>query len=681
MRHFQVIIATIMMLSGCSPKPEKSDEQKSNITEVTIADAINKIKLLHADCPPERIERGIRHTASIWWPTDGSPEDFIAFCENNFIADSAVLDQLFTKVSKHIETLYGHFNWMMLKLQEPVHLKFGDILPIDEMFSGYNPGAHLQNDLYANKIAFVIALNFPYYSLAEKEELGKNWTRAEWAKARIGDMFTSRVPSKLLQEYAKISSDADLYISQYNIFAGKLLDNDGNALFPEDMVLLSHWNLRDELKASYPLGEDGLKKQEMIYTVMKHIIAQSIPKQVINNKNLNWAPYTNTVTENGNAVNATPESDTRYRQIINNFKSLQAMDAYSPLNTYIRRNFEGGMEIAQPQVEELFVRFLESDVLKEVGNLIAQRLGRELRPYDIWYDGFKARSNINEETLSEKTRKLYPNAEAFNNDLPNILIRLGFTPQRANEICDKISVDPARGSGHAWGAALRGMQSHLRTRIPDNGMDYKGYNIAMHEFGHNVEQTISLYDVDNYMMSGVPNTAFTEALAFIFQKRDLELLGMKENDASADAFRKLDLLWSGYEIMGVSLLDMRVWKWLYENPDANETQLKEQVIKLAKDIWNSYYAPVYGINDEPILAIYSHMISYPLYLSAYAYGNIIEFQLEEYLKDKNFAAEIDRIYRLGRLTPNQWMQEAVGSDMDIEPMLKAAKSALESLKL
>ncbi|MCK7534347.1 MAG: hypothetical protein MZV63_26685 [Marinilabiliales bacterium] len=61
-------------------------------------------------------------------------------------------------------------------------------------------------------------------------------------------------------------------------------------------------------------------------------------------------------------------------------------------------------------------------------------------------------------------------------------------------------------------------------------MNYKGYNIAIHEFGHTVEQTISLHDVDHYLLRGVPNTAFTEALAFVFQKRDLELLGIKDEN-------------------------------------------------------------------------------------------------------------------------------------------------------
>jgi hypothetical protein len=101
-------------------------------------------------------------------------------------------------------------------------------------------------------------------------------------------------------------------------------------------------------------------------------------------------------------------------------------------------------------------------------------------------------------------------------------------------------------------------------------MDYKGYNIAIHEFGHNVEQTISLYDVDHYTMSGVPNTAFTEALAFIYQTRDLELLGIQTNEPNVEYLNTLDKLWGSYEIMGVSLVDMAVWRWMYDNPDATQ---------------------------------------------------------------------------------------------------------------
>jgi oligoendopeptidase F len=201
-------------------------------------------------------------------------------------------------------------------------------------------------------------------------------------------------------------------------------------------------------------------------------------------------------------------------------------------------------------------------------------------------------------------------------------------------------------------------------------MDYKGYNIAVHEFGHNVEQTLSLYDVDYYLLHGVPNTAFTEALAFVFQKRDLDLLGIANNDPEKDKMDAFDKAWQLYEIAGVSLLDISIWKWLYAHPDSTPEQLKEAVIQLSKEIWNEYYTPVLGVKDEPILAVYSHTICYPLYLSAYSFGQIIEFQLEQYLTGKDFAQEVDRIYRLGRLTPNQWMQKATGKPLSVEPLLE-----------
>ena len=101
------------------------------------------------------------------------------------------------------------------------------------------------------------------------------------------------------------------------------------------------------------------------------------------------------------------------------------------------------------------------------------------------------------------------------------------------------------------GAEMRGEPAHLRTRVERGGMNYKGYNIAVHEMCHNVEQTFSLNDVDYYSLHGVPNTAFTEALAFTCQDRDLELLGLGKPDAQSRALEALDTFWGTYEIGGV----------------------------------------------------------------------------------------------------------------------------------
>lgn len=670
------LIAAITFIS-CQPQGENTSVARLSKTDIETT--VAKLNDTFGTAYSEQIERGVNHAASLWRANDGSAEEFTRFCLDNFIADDQERELVFNKISRNMEVLLGHFNKISLDLQEPIHLTGGTVHEIDGMFAGYGASAHLTDDLYANKIAFIVALNFPYYSLQEKTNLGENWTRLEWAYARLGDMFESRIPAELQQHYTKVNTDADMYISDYNIYMGQLVNENMKSMFPENMVLLSHWNLRDEIKANYGI-ENGLDKQQMVYQVMKRIITQEIPEKVINNDQYQWNPYTNKTYKNGEEVSLEREPDTRYQQIINSFHALQAMDEYSPvMDTYIKRNFEGDMEIAQAEVEALFDEFLSSPQVKMVGDLIKDRLGRDLEPFDIWYDGFKARSAIPEEKLNAITEKRFPTAKAMEKELPQILKSLGFSNDRAQFISSKVSVDPARGSGHAWGASMKSEKAHLRTRVPETGMNYKGYNIAIHEFGHNVEQTISLHDVDYYIMNGVPNTSFTEALAFIFQKRDLEILGIKDPNPNKEYLQTLDNFWSIYEIMGVSMVDMKMWKWLYANPDATATQLKETVLQITKEVWNTYYAPVFGKNDELILGIYSHMISYPLYLSAYSYGHLIDFQIEQHLAGKDFANEVTRMFSQGRLVPQLWMKHAVGKEISNEPILKAAEEAVNQL--
>lgn len=654
-------------------------QNMSSIDSKTISKTIASLNSKYGNSMQFRINKGVNQAAAFWTKADGNDADFQNFCESNFINDAIELDMLFNKLSGNLEILFGNYNKISVDLKLPLHLDMGKLTSVDEIFGSYDVSAHFNDDMFNNKLAFVTLLNFPFYSLKEKTDLGKNWSRKEWAYARMGDLFTSRIPAELLLKVAEAQTASDTYISDYNIMMGKLLDNKGNALFPKDMKLITHWGLRDELKSNYT--KTGLEKQKMIYEVMKHIIYQDIPSEVINNSKYNWNPFTNKISENSKEVISKPEPDTRYMYLLNNFKALKATDQYCPsYPNYIYRAFDQGMEIPQDNVEKLFIEFISSPQVKEVAKLISKRLGRKLQPFDIWYDGFKARNSINEDDLSAKTKAKYPNRDAFEKDLPEILIKLGFSKEKALAITSKITVDASRGAGHAWGAQMKSDKARLRTRIGADGMNYKGYNIAVHEFGHNVEQTISLQNVDYYVLNGVPNTAFTEALAFIFQKRDLELLGIKNEDVLKEHLATLDNFWACYEIMGVSVLDMNVWKWLYQNPEATPAQLKDFVVTKSKEIWNQYYAPVFGVKDQPILAIYSHMIDAPLYLSAYPVGHLIDFQIENQIKGKNFADEVFRMYTQGKIIPQYWMKNAVGKEISIQPMINSTIEALKIVK-
>lgn len=679
-RLLALVLASLVMMVACKNN-QKETSSMSNINDATIQSTIKELKA-NCDAVAQQIaERSVPQVAALWTSEDGTAEEFTAFCKEYFVADSAARWQLAQTLQHNFESLYGCYNKIGVDLKLAVHVDGPAITPVDELFGAFDPSAHLDDDMYSSKIAFITVLNFPFYTLQEKNEMGKTWSRQQWAYARLGDAFTSRVPATVNQKTAEALSYSDSYISAYNIYMANLVDDKGKHLFPKEVgALITHWGLRDELKSDYADKENGLAKQRMIYQVMRRIIDQSIPQEVINSDKYEWNPYSNTLTQGGKEVKFESEPDTRYKYLKENFLAEKAADRYNPTYpTAIARAFDASMEVSCEEIEKLFTEFISAPEVAQAGKLIEQRLGRKLEPFDIWYDGFKSRSAISEDQLTAKTQQLYPNRDAVQAGLPAILNKLGFTNEMASYICDKVHVDPSRGAGHAWEAAMRGDKARLRTRIGANGMDYKGYNIAVHEFGHNVEQTLTLYNVDNYIMRGVPNTAFTEALAFVFQTRDLELLGFKNDDPRKDALSTLDIFWGCYEIMGVALVDMRVWKWMYENPDCTYAQLKEQVMTIAREVWNQYYEPVLGEKDSPILGIYSHMIDSPLYLANYPYGHLIQFQLEQQLAGKNIADEIVRIYPVGRLTPQNWMRHAVGSEVSIKPLLESTRKALEQM--
>lgn len=625
------------------------------------------------------LRRGIDDAATLWQEEDGTKEEFIAFCHDYYAPTKEAKEALYNRLSLIMEQLNQSADELSNFLQQPTtQTDCGEPTDVDWILAGYDPAAHISDDMFRNKVAFICRLNFPHFTLEEKN--AAEWSRLEWAYARMGDLFVSRTPAKVRADITEAYANAELYIADYNIPMHQLLTEDGRRLWPEGTLLLSHWNLRDELKSAYADVPDAHEKQEMIYQLMLSIIRQDIPAELPGKESkLDWCPTTGKCYTEGKEQTVEREADIRYQQVINNLHALLEEDKVRPdAPNYITRHFENELEMPYEEVEALFTTLLSSEEIGKVGQIIRQRLGRELRPYDIWYDGFKSRSAIPENLLTAKTQAQYPDASAFRNDMPRMLMRMGFSKETALFLQSHILVDPARGSGHARPCVGKGEPARLRTRIAKEGMDYKGYNIAVHEFGHNVEEVMSLYRVDHYPLAGIPNDGFTEASAFLFQHRDLQLLGYPKQPM--DSAATLDVFWGMYEIMGVSLLDMHMWQWLYKHPEATASQLREAVLEMAADIWNLYYEPILGEHDCPLLAIYSHMIGYPLYLPGYPIGHLVQFQLEEHLAtcedDATFAKEYERIYTQGRLTPSQWMQGAVGAPLSVEPVLRAVSKII-----
>lgn len=639
----------------------------------------------HGVAQRARIDRGIDQVAALWRSDDG---DLAAFVREQFIADPAQLDLALQRFENNLEQIDGHLLEISREVRRPTDLDLGPPLKVDELFAAWEPGSHFSDDMFERKLAFVVLLNWPLTTLEQRTRDGAKWSRQQWAAARLVGRFDRRVPASVQAQVATAGAAADLYIASYNIWMHHLVDERGQRLFPSGRRLLSHWNLRDELKAAYS-SPDGLPRQRMIVQVMERIVDQSIPRAVIDNPRLDWNPSINVVTvspaaavepdapEKSAAAGATPEGDGRYARLLAKFKAERLVDPYSPgAPTKIERAFVLGAEMPEARVKALLEEVLRSPLVPRVAAEIQQRLGRKLEPIDLWYSGFAPRGQP-EAALDVITRQRYPTAAALERDLPRLLEGLEFEPARARFLAEHIRVDPARGSGHAMPAARRGDWPRLRTRVGRDGLDYKGFNIAVHELGHNVEQVFSLYGVDRSLLAGVPNSAITEALAMVLQARDLDLLGLHRRDAESERLRVLNDFWMTWEIAGVSLVDIAIWHWLYQHPDATPQMLRDATLQIARETWNRYYAPVLGGKDSALLGIYSHLITYPLYLFNYTLGHLIAFQIEEHLKSgKKLGPEFERMASFGNVAPDLWMINATGQPISAAPLLRATEAAL-----
>src|SRR6185369_8174884 len=178
------------------------------------------------------------------------------------------------------------------------------------------------------------------------------------------------------QAIAQAGAAAEQYIAEYNIWMHHVLDDSGRRLFPAKMRLLSHWNLRDQIKADYGTP-DGLARQRAIAKVMEHIVRQTIPKAAINNPGVDWNPFTGAVRPSdakdydgapaSTAADAAPEPDTRYARLLGTYHALKRVDPYSPTApTHMARVFDEQRELPETRVKAILEQVLTSPLVPKV---------------------------------------------------------------------------------------------------------------------------------------------------------------------------------------------------------------------------------------------------------------------------------------------------------------------------
>jgi hypothetical protein len=155
------LLLMTVVLAACSHGNRKAGETATGpISEAVVKNTVERIQQEQPSSDPVLLNKGVTHAASLWKEEDGTAGEFTDFASANYISDPQKRRTIFLKISDYFESLNGNMNEITLDLRKVLDESVGEIDEIDRMFGNYSTGANLQSDFYANKIAFVIALNF-----------------------------------------------------------------------------------------------------------------------------------------------------------------------------------------------------------------------------------------------------------------------------------------------------------------------------------------------------------------------------------------------------------------------------------------------------------------------------------------------------------------------------------------
>ena len=620
---------------------------------------------------------GVDQVAARWQPVDGDAAAFTAFCRDQFVADPQARRRLLDRLETAVDAVEGHLYEIRRQLRWWTDVRTDTFDGVDDLLARFDPAPDLSDQFYRQRLAFVALLNFPRTVLAGMLREGAGWSVDRWAETRLAQTFGPRIPVDLSDRARRVSHEANVFVSGFHVPVGTLIAADGRRWLPTDRKLLAHWLVREEVKANYG-SPDGLPRQRALMWVMARHIDGTIPATVMDGSNtLDWDSQRNTL--GGRSVSDL-HGPQRYRHWLAQRDLAFAFDPLHPeAPTAIARKFDLAREIPESEVERLLTGLLEHPVRSRLSHWLSKRLGRPLEPQDIYFEDVAEVKPAEE--MNAAVKRLFPDEQSFQAKLPEVLRGLGFGDADAAFLGSRIRVEIARGSGHAMRPGLPEYGAWLRTSRLDAELGWDGFDTAMHELGHNLEQLCSTHFAPRPLLRNVPNTACTEAFAFLYQSLGRRVLGLETPDQAARAFHldSIATMLAACQIAGPSLLELHAWRWIYAHPSATAEQLRDEVLAIAERLWKRFYEPHFGPDPYRILAAYQHMIGHPLYLADYTIGHVMSHQIRSHLRGKDLAAETKRITSIGRFTPDLWMRKAVGGPLSFEPLARDCEAALAAI--
>ncbi len=621
---------------------------------------IDELTARHGDDCRDRVAAGLDRVRARWTAQDGDDQAMHTFCMEHFIADPERLDALVDRLEIAMEQINGHLYEMHRTLRRWSDLRGERMDEIDDILATFDPSPDLSDQLYRQKIAFVALLNLDRPDLQTMLEHGETWSSTTWASVRLARMFGPRIPQETADFARELGHTANRFVADFHVPVGSMVLSDGTRPFDADRKLLAHWLIREEVRGGYA-SENGLDRQRALMWVMRRHIDGTIPASIMAGLDKgDWRPTDNTIDggDPGDVVGLE-----RYERWLDMFKVAQAYDTHhDEYPTAIARKFDLQREIPEAEVERHLLNLLESPARRDLAQLVSNRLGRPLEAHDVYFDQLAPAKPVEE--LDAMVRKRFGDHRGFQLALPDVLRGLGYSHGDAEFLGNRVQVEIARGAGHAMRPQLPEYGAWLRTNSLDGELGWDGFDTAMHELGHNLEQLCSTHFVPRPALRGVPNTACTEAFAFLYQWLAGRVLGLDQDESAAADYAACETMLEACQIAGPALLELHVWRWLYANPDADAAALRGTVLSTAEQLWKAHFQELHGDDPYTTLAAYQHMVGYPLYLADYALGHIISHQVRRHVQGRDLATETRRICSIGCLTPDAWMQLAVGSRID-----------------
>ncbi len=628
----------------------------------------------------ERLHRGIRQVSRAWVPADGDSAALQAFIEKHFVADPTDLGRLRTRLEQALESVWGHLYEARRNLRRWSDLRGDEMTGIDDILAMFDPAPDLSEQVYQQKLAFLALLNFPKRDLATMIRDGADWSTNEWVETRIVQAFGPRIPKELSDKARVVGHRCSQFVNDFHIPVEAVV-SEGARFMPAGRRLIAHWLVREEVKAQYGDGPvRGAPRQRSLMHVMRHHIESSVPATVMGGTNtLDWDPAADTL--GGSPVMA---ADTvglvRYERWLDQFHLAREFDRHHPDHpTAMSRKFDLAREVPEAEAEALLISLLEHPARRALASFLRAKIGRPLESFDVYFEDFAEARPAAE--MNAAVTERFKDEKALQAALPDVLRGLGWSAEDAQLLGSRVQVEICKGAGHAMRPAMAQFGAWLRTsRLPDC-LGWDGFDTAMHELGHNLEQLCSCYYAPSPALRGVPNTACTEAFAFLYQSLGRRVLGLASTDDEQLDFdlEAINSLQATAQIAGPGLLELSAWRWLYAHPDADAAALRSEVIRLADELWSRYFGRDFGPDPYRLLAAYQHMIAHPLYLPDYALGHIISHQIRSHMRGRDLATETKRITSQGRLTPDAWMRGAVGGPISAVALCRDAEAALARL--